>query len=165
MSEKIISIITSILEDKFTPIIISILGIVIAFLGAAYAMFKGRYDQITGVKPALVFVYDRKSGWQLQNIGSGPALSIVVAKKEGGLRSKSGQWIQPVRVPPLKKDGSFSLHWMSHDNDHGFGATYEDMWGRRYTSTCGRDLNTIRRGHRLPAWPESKITAEWALQG
>jgi len=130
----------------------------------AFTVFKGRYDQIVGVKPALVFVFEHESGWQIQNIGAGPALNIVVAKKEGGIDSATGNWILPVRVPPLKKDGTFSLHWDPHNNTHGFGATYEDMWSRSYTTTCGRDLNVIRRGLRLRTWNNSEITAEWAMR-
>ena len=38
------------------------------------------------------------------------------------------------------------------------------MWGRHYTTTCGRDLNTIRRGLRLRRWDEDEIKAEWLLR-
>jgi hypothetical protein len=140
------------------------LGSSVSMGAFAFTVFKGRYDQITGVKPALVFVYDHDSGWQIQNIGAGPALIIVVAKKEGGKNSPAGTWIEPVRIPPLKKDGAFSLHWDPHNNTHGLGATYEDMWARSYTTMCARDLNVIRRGLRLRTWDEHEINAEWAVR-
>jgi hypothetical protein len=135
---------------------VAILALVVSVGSLAFTVFKGRYDQITGVKPALVFEYDHETGWQIQNIGAGPALNIVVAKKEGGINSTTGDWIQPVRVPPLKKDGALSLHWDPHNNTHGLGATCEDMWARSYTTTCGRDLNRIRRGLHLRTWTKGR---------
>lgn len=143
----------------------AIIALIISIISLFFAIYKGRYDQITGVKPALVFVYDHEEGWQVQNIGSGPALNIVVAKKEGGVRSRSGNWIEPIRIPPLKKDGEFKIHWDAHNNTHGFGATYDDVWGRPYTTTCGCDLNIIRRGRRLKKWEEKEILAEWSVRG
>jgi hypothetical protein len=143
--------------------VISLFALCISGAAVAFAIFKGRYDQIVGVKPALVFVYT-EIGWQIQNIGSGPALNIIIGKKEEGIASSNGQWSQPVRIPPLKKDAAFHLHWDPESNSYGLGATYEDMWGRRYTTTCGNDLNRIRRGRHLTVWLEKQIVAEWKLR-
>jgi hypothetical protein len=143
---------------------VAALALVVSVGSFVFTVFKGRYDQITGVKPALVFVFDHKSGWDLQNIGAGPALNIIVAKKEGGIASSTGNWIQPVRVPPLKKDGAFPIHWDPQNNTHGLGATYEDMWARAYTTTCGNDLNVIRRRRRLRKWNKGEVVAEWVLR-
>lgn len=141
--------------------LIAALALLVSVCSFTFAAFKGRYDLYIGIKPALVFVYGHESGWQVQNIGAGPALNIVIGKKEGGLASSRGRWTEPVRIPPLKKDGSFPLHWDPENNTHGLGATYEDMWGRRYTTLCGRDLNTIHRGSHLRKWGEDEIQAEW----
>jgi hypothetical protein len=145
------------------PIAVSIMALFVSMGSLVFTIWKGRYDQVTGVRPTLVFAYNDVTGWELQNIGSGPALNIVIALKEHGVDSKSGKWTKPVRIPPMKKDGSFHLHWDPFNNTHGLGATYEDMWERPYTTTCGRDLNQIRRGRYL-AWQESEIKAEWALR-
>jgi hypothetical protein len=118
--------------------VIASFSAIVALSTFAFTMYKGRYDQIVAVKPILVFVYDGETGWAIQNIGAGPALNIIVAKKEGGINSPTGVWLAPVRIPPMKKDGSFPLHWDSHNNTHGFGATYQDTWERFYTTTCGR---------------------------
>jgi hypothetical protein len=153
------------LVAMFQPtLILPVFALIVSVASLAFTIFKGRYDQITGVKPALVFVYDHESGWHVQNIGAGPALNIVIAKKESGVNSKAGAWIEPVRIPPLKKDGDFSIHWDPQTNVHGLGATYEDMWRRHYTTTCGRDLNAIRRGSCLAKWKEEEITADWKLR-
>ena len=106
-----------------------ILAFLVSVLALAYSIYNGYYQQIVGVKPAIVFVYDGNSGWQIQNIGAGPALNIIIAKKDGGgPNSSAGDWINPVRIPPLKKDGAFPLHWDPQTNTDSLGATYEDMW-------------------------------------
>jgi hypothetical protein len=143
---------------------ISSFSAIVALFAFAFTMYKGRYDQIVAVKPALVFVYDGDTGWAIQNIGAGPALNIIVAKKEVGADSSGRGWIQPVRIPPLKKDGIFSIHWDLHNNTHGLGATYQDIWERFYTTHCGNDLNSIHRGQHLRTWREADILAEWKLR-
>jgi hypothetical protein len=138
------------------------LALLVSFASFAYAFAKGRYDQLTSVRPALVFVYDHDGGWTVQNVGNGPALNVLIVRRPPGAGEAS--WEKPVRIPPLKRDGAFPLHWDPHDNDHALGAVYADMWGRSYTTTCARDLNSISKEHRLHGWAESEIVAEWALR-
>jgi hypothetical protein len=144
--------------------LISVIALIVSVGSLAFTVFKGRYDQLTSVKPALVFVYDGSTGWQVQNIGAGPALNVVIARKQGGLKSATGRWVEPVRVPPLRKDGAFPIHWDPQNNSDGLGATYDDVWDRSYTTTCGEDLNTIRRGLHLRTWDKGEIRAEWLLR-
>jgi hypothetical protein len=56
---------------------ISLAAFIVSLASLAFTVFKGRYDQIVGVKPAIIFVYDSTNGWQIENIGAGPALNIV----------------------------------------------------------------------------------------
>ena len=140
----------------------SIAALIVSLGSLTFTVLKGRYDQIVGVKPALVFVYAPEHGWQIQNIGAGPALNIVIASLNPA--EKIEKWKHPVRIPPLKKDGTFGIHWNPHAGSIRFGAMYEDMWKRKYTTICQRDLNTIRRGWRLGGWSEEEITAEWRLR-
>lgn len=141
---------------------IALAALVVSVGSFAFSVLKGRYDQIVGVKPALVFVYGAKNGWELHNIGAGPALNIVVAQLDP--RSEPRFWKRPIRIPPLKKDGTFEIHWDPKNNTERFGAIYEDMWSRKYTTVCQRDLNRIRRGWHLGMWKEDEITAEWSLR-
>jgi hypothetical protein len=144
--------------------LVALVALVVSFASLLFTVWKGRIDQRVGVKPALVFVYDRDAGWQLQNIGSGPALNVVVAWKEHGQDAKPDQWVRPVRIPPLRKDGVFSIHWDRDNNTHGLGATYEDIWDRPYSTTCGNDLNSVRPGNTLRKWRPNEIVAEWTLR-
>ena len=114
-----------------SPLCVSIGSLAVALGSLAFTVFKGRYDQLVGVKPALVFVYS-ESGWEIQNIGAGPALNIIFAKSDPRVPHV---WKEPVRIPPLKKDGTYLIHWDPRNNSERFGAQYEDMWSRKYTTT------------------------------
>lgn len=120
--------------------------------------------------PVLVFVYDPLSGWQLHNVGNGPALNVEVAQKVVG-GERAGAWINPVRVPPLGRDKAVVLEWLEHDNSHGLGAVYEDFLsadearaGRLYTVICSKDRNVVTPGRHLPTWTENEIRAQWQVK-
>jgi len=83
------------------------------------------------MKPILVFVYDRNGQWLLQNLGNGPALNIVVAEKP----NDNSQWINPMRIPPLAREGRVPLR--VNINASWLGATYTDIEGHDYyASAC-----------------------------
>src|SRR6266404_1422855 len=110
---------------------------------------QSRRNAIVSRKPVLVFEYDGDNGWALRNVGAGPALNVVVAQKRVG-----GEWFNPVRVPPLSKDGKFVLLWLNHVNTTGLGATCTDTEQLPYTSTCGNDLSKTFKGALFGPWPE-----------
>jgi len=144
-------------------VLMSMGALVISLCSLVYTVMNNSRDQIASVRPAIVFVYSGDSGWQIQNIGSGPALNVIISQNEGSSEANTGNWVKPVRIPPLKKDGFFSLHWMPFSNVRRLGATYDDMWGRPYTTTCESDLNKIQSGRHLKAWDEREVVADWKM--
>jgi hypothetical protein len=106
--------------------------------------------------PVLVFEYDGETGWKLLNIGSGPALNVIVAQEK-----KGGEWFNSVRVPPLARDGTFVPTWLGHVNTTGLGATYTDIDGRQYSSTTGNDLTEIHQRHVFGPWNEVEVGKYW----
>lgn len=110
-----------------------------------------------GRKPVLVFEYDGGLGWILRNVGNGPAMNVIVAQ-----RLKTGEWLNPVRIPPLGKDGQMALEWLDHVNTTGLGATYVDSEDVAYTSTCREDLSRVELGIRFGPWPDEQIGRHWA---
>jgi hypothetical protein len=115
-----------------------------------------RRSAVLARKPVLVFEYDAHRGWLLRNVGAGPALNVIVAQKPVG-----GDWLNPVRVPPLSRDGSFALEWLNHANTTGLGASYTDTEQMPYTSTCGDDLSEVISGTIFGPWPEAEIGRHW----
>lgn len=126
-------------------VFVSILAATISLISFALTYRQRGQSDIVGIRPALVFVFDNRTGWSLRNIGNGPALNVIVAKKR-----PYGEWFDAVRVPPVAKDGKFLLHWIPIDDENGLGATYNDIRGRPYTTTTGADYSRIFEGHELP---------------
>jgi hypothetical protein len=113
-------------------------------------------NSILARKPVLIFEYQDESGWTIRNVGGGPALNVLVAQKR-----KNGEWFNPVRVPPLSKDGRMVLKWLGHVNSTGLGATYADTENLPYTSTCGNDLSKVSSGLQFGPWQEKEIGRHW----
>jgi len=116
-----------------------------------------RQSAVMARKPVLIFEYNGELGWILRNVGAGPALNVTVAQKR-----VDGEWFNPVRVPPLSKDGQLTLKWLNHVNTTGLGATYTDTEQLPYTSTCGNDLSRVSAGALFGPWPEAQIGRHWS---
>ncbi|MBT9595413.1 MAG: hypothetical protein IV094_05490 [Vitreoscilla sp.] len=116
------------------------------------------HSAVTSIRPVLVFEYTHEAGWSIRNVGSGPAMNVLVAGKAEG-----SDWLDPVRIPALQRDGRFPLAWIGHANIRTLGATYVDIADRPYSSVSTNDLSTTSAGNLLRAWPESEITAHWKM--
>jgi hypothetical protein len=136
-----------------TKTVLTFAAVVVSLASVAVTLWNYHRTAVAARKPVLTFEYGSE-GWLLRNVGNGPALNVVVARKNPG-----ADWFDPVRVPGFSTEGSMRLHWCAHDNDHGLGASYEDSAGKSYTATCGDDLSRIFEGNRLPAW--TQIDRHW----
>lgn len=56
----------------------------------------------TSVQPIWVFHYNREQGWSVRNVGNGPALDVLIARRT----DDQSDWTYPVRIAPVSKDGS-----------------------------------------------------------
>lgn len=133
--------------------LLTAVAVIVSLGSVAVTLFIYKRTATAARKPTLIFEYS-KDGWLLNNVGNGPALNVIVARKNPG-----ADWFDPVRVPGFAKDGTMRLHWCAHDNEHGLGASYEDSAGKSYTVTCGDDLSRISEGNRLPAW--TRVDRHW----
>lgn len=138
-------------------LLISIVSLVLAFVSFVVNFTLNQRAAVRARKPVLVFVDDpNERCWVLRNVGNGPALNIVVAQ-----RQKPHGWFNPVRVPPLGRDGHFRLHWLGRWSGGGLGAVYSDFEDRRYTSTLGGEVSRTFEGDRLPRWRDEQVKRYW----
>jgi len=138
---------------------VSAAALVVSIGSCTLSYNLSRQSAVTSVLPVLVFQYDRNSGWSLRNVGSGPALNVLVAMK----KDDRADWTQPMRIPPLSKDGQFSLQkWPFYGSARMLGATYFDVQQRRYSTTCVNDVSSINEGNVLKVWPDAEIRRHWA---
>jgi hypothetical protein len=92
--------------------------------------------------------------WRVSNVGSGPALDVLFAKRPKNERD----WVEPKRLPPLAVNT-----YVDCPNGYELCCDYCDADGRRYTSKCKDYKSTVDKGGSLPTWPEDKITKESAI--
>ncbi len=145
------------LEPKdLISVVLSSTALVVSLVTFVLNYRHTRQNAVAARKPVLIFEYDGEVGWILRNVGAGPALNVTVAQKR-----RSGEWFNPVRVPPLSKDGKLTLEWLNHINTTGLGATYTDTEQLPYTSTCGNDLSKVIVGTLFGPWPEAQIGKHW----
>ena len=138
--------------------LIASVAVIVSVATFVVSLWAGLRAESRARKPVLVFIDQPADGnWVIRNIGNGPALNIVVAQRQDGF------WFNPVKVPPLGRESSFSLVWLERTNDTGLGTTYVDFEGHAYTSTLGDEIARTYEGHRLPTWRDDEVERYWSL--
>ena len=116
--------------------------------------------------PVLVFLDSPGPRWRLKNVGNGPALNIVVAQK---FKHGDTEWVEPTRVPALGRDEELALTWVAGGGNVDVpAAAYSDLVGadgrgrgRRFTTLCANNINTVEPGERIPAAVISASQPDW----
>src|SRR5262249_28322857 len=104
------------------------------------AIFYARLAVTRSLRPVLVFVCKvRDKEWLIQNVGTGPALDVLVAEKT----HEEQPWTRFKRLPPLSKDGEINLE----SAPSFFAVTYTDAENNAYSTTCSRYRNQLQTGH------------------
>jgi hypothetical protein len=135
---------------------ISVIAVVVSVTSIIISYTTSRKARITGVQPVLVFLFNRNTGYSLQNIGNGPALNIVYTVKD----SRKG-WTMPTRIPPLARDGVFLRIPPSPSPAAAFGCTYSDIKGRTYTTVLENEQIRISDRSPFPEWKAEDFAPHW----
>jgi hypothetical protein len=111
-------------------------------------------------RPALVFTWDGPNRvWVLSNIGSGPALDVVI------LQHVDGRWSHPLRMPEMAVQDAHTvprLWYEQWDPDPGLGARYRSIGDECYTTRTGDDRSEIREGTGdIPIDLDAPIEPHW----
>lgn len=109
--------------------------------------------------PMLAFTWDAlRQSWILSNIGTGPALDVVILQRTGG------QWVHPLRMPEMavQESNFVPTRWMNWDKNPGLGARYRSITGEQYMTETGDDWSHHSRGWGdLPATLWNEIEPHW----
>src|SRR2546426_2071346 len=127
---------------------ISLAALTLSVIATVASIYFSGASLRTTVLPTLVFVYSPDSGWAVKNVGSGPALNVVLAVEP----TRGAGWQSPTQLYPIPTAGQVWLPWVGH-NPKRLGVTYTDSQNRTYTSIVDNDLTVITRGSQLPNWP------------
>jgi hypothetical protein len=126
--------------------IVACISAVVAVISAVIA----RQAVTRSLRPVLVFVRDEHQVWFVKNVGTGPALDILVAEKDRAEQT----WNRFKRLPPLPKDGQIPLP----SAPSFFAVTYNDAENKRYSTICSGFRNRLQKGHVFDKPDEKKIT-------
>jgi hypothetical protein len=144
-------------KGKIKPeLLISIIALVVAIISTGASVYFSKLNIRTDVFPALVLAYDSNNGWEIRNIGNGPAINIIVSHQE----HDASDWIKPTRIYPISKDGDLRLYWVGNNPDK-IAVAYSDINGNEYTSFTNDDLTKINKGNQLPSFKDSEIIRIW----
>jgi hypothetical protein len=111
-------------------------------------------------KPALIFAWDhQKQTWILTNIGSGPALDVVIVQRI------KGEWGHPLRMPEMavQDENIVPRRWYEYwDNNPGLGARYRSITDEIYSTKTASDRSEIREGSGdFPPELDTQIEPHW----
>ena len=135
---------------------IAIVAIFISVTTAVATAYFSHLQNRTSILPVLVFIYDQQ-GWELRNVGSGPALDPIVSHTNHG----SDQWLKPTRVYPLEGNGGkLRLPWVG-DNPEKIVAFYRDAHGRSYVSRVQDDKTIVSYEETKPLWDIKEEKRVW----
>ena len=124
---------------EWLPVFVSVIAIIVA-----------KRAVTRSVRPVLVFVCEvRDEVWCVQNVGSGPALDILVAEKD----RDEQPWARFKRLPPLPKDGEIRLR----SAPSFFAVTYNDAENNAYSTICTGYRNRLQKGHVFDEPDENQI--------
>lgn len=145
------------MQQKIKPeLMISVVALIVAISSTIASIYFSNVSVRTGVLPTLVLVYDSEKGWEVRNVGNGPALNITVAHQ----RHNSKTWELPTRLYPVPEGKTVKVTWVGN-NPNKIAVVYSDVHDNIYTSITTEDLTKIYQGRELPVWKQSQLHRVW----
>jgi hypothetical protein len=131
--------------------------VIISALAVGISGYFGHLQIRTNVLPVVVFVYSSEFGWEMRNVGSGPALDPIVSHQQ----HDSDKWLAPTRTYPLEGNGGkVRLPWVGENPDK-IVAYYTDAHGNSYVSKVDDDKTTISYGQVPAVWDSREVMRIW----
>lgn len=121
-------------------------------LAAAWWIYKGTIHASS--KPVLVFSVRYGSKWQLQNVGNGPAIEVIVYEMHGDGRVENA-----TRCHPIAAGSATELSWLKVTS--ALRVVYSDSHQRSFTSHCQDSVYNIQEG---ALHPEANYISDQWLQ-
>lgn len=125
--------------------LVSIASALFSLIAIAVSYYTFLRSLKASSRPVLVFSLRSEGLWQLQNVGSGPALGVVV-----GESGSDRQWSNITNCYPLSAGASIPLPWLKHALE--LAALYTDIHGGTFTTRCSGNQNKISEGNEFSYW-------------
>lgn len=128
-----------------TGTVIATLSLILSALALVITYVVSRNTERATARPVLVFSLRSEGVWQLQNVGNGPAVSILV-----GETGREQQWFNITNCYPLAAGASIDLPWLRSANE--LAVVYTDIFQRQMTTHCASNRNTVSVTNEHPDW-------------
>jgi hypothetical protein len=132
--------------------IISALTSILA-IGLAYHAFQNTIR--ASARPVLVFTMTSDIVWQVQNVGTGPAIMVTIGDKWLGQ-----DWGTVVTCHAMAPGAVTTLPWIHEGAE--IAAVYRDVFNKFHTTRCKEGRNEALRGNKFSGW--SPKWTEWELK-
>lgn len=133
---------------------ISIIALTISLVSIVIAYYSFQREHRTSIVPVLIFSMRSKIAWQVQNVGKGPALDVIIGDGDW-----NGNWSIIAQCYPIAAGATVALPWVEHGAE--LAATYTDIYGHSYTSWCKHDRTQVSEKNLFPKWKPNR--REWEL--
>jgi YARHG domain len=122
--------------------VIAAMALLVAVAAIVLAYYSYRGSLRASARPVLTFSRTPTSWWKVHNVGSGPAINIIVANVRTG-----GGVERATSCYPLAAQDGYDLPWIQGGM---LTAVYADLFGDSFTTTCDGSTNTVARGNLRP---------------
>lgn len=124
----------------------AVAAVVIALLSLWFSLWSFGRSARASVRPILIFERTTESNWTLHNVGTGPALDVLVGDQTWGDK----KWVQVAQCHAIAAGSTITLPWLRHGCE--LAATYVDVEGHDYTSWCKAYKTAVSRGNQFSDW-------------
>ncbi len=132
------------------------MAVIVSVISLVSSGFMFVRSHTISMKPVLVFTKadadDDNARWFVRNVGNGPAINIVVAKRDEG-----GEWKDNASIPTLAP----GTHFPTKLGGSELQCDYFDIDESPYSSRCKNWITTFPKKEPLPR--SSKITRRRGL--
>ncbi|WP_026629502.1 hypothetical protein [Dyadobacter alkalitolerans] len=131
--------------SDFFNLWVSLVSLILIFSLTYYIskIEERRYEELRELdnmrnRPILICDTDSAHYHIVKNIGIGPALNI-----KASIKTDSGEYLQPVAIPPLMAGDSAKINWMQHFNTDSpiKCLVYQDVFNNFSTTLVDNTLN------------------------
>ena len=135
-------------------ITIALFSFFVSIAAFIFSLITYKKNRKLSVKPVLVFLrrtsdkWEVKNRWTLRNVGNGPALNILL----GEFPFHTNKWNRFTDCYPISVNSQIDLNWLEYDKK--IAVAYEDVDGKKYTTTIDNNKNYIKEGHIYKQWPK-----------
>ena len=154
-SPILIKVISNMIETG--TLIATICSTIISFLAVFISYYTFKRTIKNEVRPVLIFTRRSATLWQIQNIGKGPAIQVVIGEK---LRyKKMTKWGTVANCYPIAANAEISLTWI--EDGFEFATVYTDIHGESFSTHFKAGRNMVYDKNLFPKWVVNRH--EWLL--